>query len=444
MELFKKIIGNGLRILTSESDFSPLRPKLQQRVTGSAVCIEEMLEPVCLLGTLLLQSGYITANQYRRGLRRSSTFHLPLGRILVLQGVLSESVLAATLELAHRVSDSKISLKVAISLLKVSYAQFLPPLKVDDYDSGKGQYPAFALSDLFCFSERLTRSDALLAKEFALTEGGTFEEALLKLELATEASLGVANKLMCMVDRHEFNPSAVVSCFRRMNEPAIDEVCAIKGLEVVQPIEDLCAVIDETLQSARSSMELRESIKAMQNELLSTFSDDRESIGRQVFKPLCTVYLKIANSLFRNKEYLSAEQIYRHVLVLKSKSMSANDPGLVDCLTDLAGTLCAQQKFSEAVPPLRQIITILENNRNYDGPKLALYLHMLAGIYLQLGMFGEAEPLLGRALTVRECYLPEDDPGLSDVLRDYAYLLEKTNRNIESEKMYVQARSVSK
>jgi tetratricopeptide (TPR) repeat protein len=247
-----------------------------------------------------------------------------------------------------------------------------------------------------------------------------------------------------MVDRHEFSPSAVVSCFRRMNEPAGEEVCAIKGFELVQPIEDLCAVIDETLQSARSTMELRESIIAMQNELLSTFSDDHESIGRQVFKPLCTVYLKIANSLFRNKEYFSAEQIYRHVIVLKSKSMTADDPGLVDCLTELAGTLCAQQKFSEAVPPLRQIITILENNRNYDGPKLALYLHMLAGIYLQLGLFGEAEPLLGRALTIRECYLPDDDPGLSDVLRDYAYLLEKTNRNIESEKMYLQARSVSK
>ncbi|GAI12001.1 unnamed protein product, partial [marine sediment metagenome] len=75
---------------------------------------------------------------------------------------------------------------------------------------------------------------------------------------------------------------------------------------------------------------------------------------------------------------------------------------------------------------------------------LGTCLNMLAMIYFDQGFHKDAEPLLTRALTLKELHLGQEHPELADTLRDYAKLLAKTERNLEAEKVYFQARSILK
>jgi hypothetical protein len=51
--------------------------------------------------------------------------------------------------------------------------------------------------------------------------------------------------------------------------------------------------------------------------------------------------------------------------------------------------------------------------------------------------YADAEPLFGRALTIRELYLSANHPDISESLHDYGWLLYKTNREHEGQKLCV-------
>src|SRR5262249_21099921 len=83
------------------------------------------------------------------------------------------------------------------------------------------------------------------------------------------------------------------------------------------------------------------------------------------------------------------------------------------------------------------------NEKNGSDPKdLATSLNNLARILRDEGKYDQAEADYKRALALREKALGPNDPDVGAVLRNYAYLLHKMNREDEAAKLNARAQEI--
>jgi len=74
--------------------------------------------------------------------------------------------------------------------------------------------------------------------------------------------------------------------------------------------------------------------------------------------------------------------------------------------------------------------------------RLATTLNGLALLYTAYGLYAEAEPLYHRAVAIGEKALGPEHPYVATVLKNYADLLSKTDRNAEAERLEERARAI--
>jgi hypothetical protein len=98
-----------------------------------------------------------------------------------------------------------------------------------------------------------------------------------------------------------------------------------------------------------------------------------------------------------------------------------------------------RHKYDEAGVLFAQVVTIREATLGPEHPELANVLSRLAMADLLRGYYAEAEPPCLRALAILQKVSPPDYPALIEVLRNYAYLLRKTNRNAQAELLETRA-----
>lgn len=153
------------------------------------------------------------------------------------------------------------------------------------------------------------------------------------------------------------------------------------------------------------------------------------------------VFERLAHSYFRQGNFPQAQVIYERVLVHRLNQMGPSDPNLVTDLSNLAGTLLAQEKFDQAEPFVRRAVVILEG-QNQDPLKMAELLSILANIYMRQEKLTESESMLRRCYEIRKSHRVLDHPDLAQTLSDYAKLLRKMGRGEEAEVMYKQSLAI--
>lgn len=154
------------------------------------------------------------------------------------------------------------------------------------------------------------------------------------------------------------------------------------------------------------------------------------------------VFERLAHSYFRQGNFSQAQVIYERILVHRLNQFGPQDPVLVTDLSNLAGSLLAQDKHDQAEPFVRRAIAIAESTGKLEPLKMAELFSTLSIIYFKQERFDESEVLIRKSFEIRKKNLNKEDPDMAQILSDYAKLLRKMNRPQEAEVMYKQSLAI--
>lgn len=123
----QSLLKDGL--ITSDAAISALRNAAREGTT-----LDEALSKLGIqqggqtnkLGELLVESGLVTKEQLESSLGHGKTSGLPLGRVLVVTGVLSEQLLASALNAQILIRDKRVEREQAISSLRAAKERQVP------------------------------------------------------------------------------------------------------------------------------------------------------------------------------------------------------------------------------------------------------------------------------------------------------------------------------
>lgn len=190
----------ALRIVKEE------RKSFDNALQQLSVVIEEV--KINKLGQLLLASNFVTEEQLEEALAGSASTGLPFGRMLVLNGVINEAQLAATLNAQILIRDDKITKEQAVDGLKQARRR---QIAVEVPLMEKGFYrvqarDAIRLGELLSLAGLISESQLLNAVELGLISQKPLGQVLIELNLVSEEILKIALQLQDLVMKGTLRP----------------------------------------------------------------------------------------------------------------------------------------------------------------------------------------------------------------------------------------------
>ncbi|MBX9666547.1 MAG: hypothetical protein K2X93_02965 [Candidatus Obscuribacterales bacterium] len=215
----------ALRIVKAE------RKSFDNALKQLNIIIEEV--KINKLGQLLLASNFVTEEQLEEALTGSASTGLPFGRMLVLNGVINEAQLAATLNAQILIRDEKITKEQAIDGLKQARRR---QIAVEVPLMEKGFYrvqarDAIRLGELLSLAGLISESQLLNAVELGLISQKPLGQVLIELNLVNEDMLKVALQLQDLVSKGTLRPlqaSQVLVQVRETGKSIPDAVALIE------------------------------------------------------------------------------------------------------------------------------------------------------------------------------------------------------------------------
>lgn len=198
------------------------------------------------LGGLLMDSGLITKEQLEEAQHEGYASNLPLGRVLILKGVVSHSVLAKVLEVQRMIRDGNLTYVTGTKELR---SHTSPGTKmVPKQKSGTYQKRSIRLGEFLMLAGVLTESDLMNALELGLERKLTVGSALLELGLLTESVLEVALVLQGRILGGDMELPAAVRDLRKaagLSELPEDEAAPEQRV-VIGELLRKCGLVDES------------------------------------------------------------------------------------------------------------------------------------------------------------------------------------------------------
>ncbi len=163
----------------------------------------KMPVPSNRLGELLKAAGIISYKHLEDGLRKSMETGLPLGRVLVSLGVMTQSTLISALAAQRLVRDGKLERNKAIYALKAAHLRSAPieeTLREQNINPQALAAP-FGLGELLLMGGVITDTQLTTAKEIELVETRPLEQVLLDCGFIIEPTYNAAMQLLQMISQ---------------------------------------------------------------------------------------------------------------------------------------------------------------------------------------------------------------------------------------------------
>lgn len=185
------------------------------------------------LGQLLIASNFVTEEQLELALADSASTGLPFGRMLVLNGVLTEAQLAATLNAQILVRDEKITIDQAVDGLKQARRR---QIAVEVPLMEKGFYKVQArdsirLGELLSLAGLISEQQLLNAVELGLVSQKALGQVLIESNLVPEETLKVALQLQELVSKGTLKPMQASQVLVQVNETGMAITDAVRLIE---------------------------------------------------------------------------------------------------------------------------------------------------------------------------------------------------------------------
>lgn len=189
--------------------------------------------PVDKLGQLLYEAEIVTREQLSLAMQRSLSTGLPLGHMLGLDNVVSDSLLSQALAIQTRLRDEMMTREEAIKALRDAAGLTGQPAAVDGAASLAFQQPrkrGVRLGEMMVMAGLLTDTDVMNALEWGLINNQPIGHVLAKKANVKQEVIDAALALQQIVDQGKLDVSKACECLARV---------AATGTSVESAIEDL-------------------------------------------------------------------------------------------------------------------------------------------------------------------------------------------------------------
>lgn len=161
---------------------------------------ERTLKSSSRLGTLLVEAEIINQTQLDDTQEMSYETGIPLGRMLCLNGIISEQRLALALELQRKLRDQEITKEDAVEILANRKAKNVgtehPKLVVEKMEGGERKaLKKVKLGEMLLLSGLITELDVMNALEHSLTQSKPMGEVLAEHGLVPQSLIELAAEL---------------------------------------------------------------------------------------------------------------------------------------------------------------------------------------------------------------------------------------------------------
>ncbi len=199
----------------------------------------EYFELTNRLGQLLRDSDLVSAETIDEALQTCFTTGLPLGRILVLKGVISDSVANAAVSSQILVRDKKIDREQAVAALKSAAERHTSIEESLDFHGFLQQKSAktVRLGELLMMAEMVSDIDLLSSVEKGLVDDIPIGQVLVDARLITQATLDQALQMQGLVNSFEITPkqgAEVVKMLRLHDIPVAKALAEVKKKDEVE------------------------------------------------------------------------------------------------------------------------------------------------------------------------------------------------------------------
>ena len=186
------------------------------------------------LGELLLASNILPQAQLDTAMRTSQATGLPLGRLLVSLGVLSDEVLATALNAQILIRACRVTRSQAISGLKACYERLAP---FETTLSNQGFYrgpsrPTVRLGELLVSADLISEEDVLQALEESLKQEQSVGHILIQNKVMTVRMMNHALALQEMVSNETVSPKQAAVVLNALNKTDQSREDVLAFLEV--------------------------------------------------------------------------------------------------------------------------------------------------------------------------------------------------------------------
>lgn len=171
------------------------------------------------LGELLTTAGFVSEAQLDDALIKSKSSGVPFGRILVLNGVMSESLLSSALNAQILVRDNKVTKEQAVRGLRAARQRQIA-VELPLIESGYYRLPArhtIRLGELLVLAGLMTENELMYAIEIGLLNKKPIGQVLIELQYIPKEVLEAALELQQQVASGEANPIWAASRLTEIN-----------------------------------------------------------------------------------------------------------------------------------------------------------------------------------------------------------------------------------
>lgn len=131
-------------------------------------------------------------------------------------------------------------------------------------------------------------------------------------------------------------------------------------------------------------------------------------------------------------DYKAAESYLKRALEINKKALGINPSSFASTLNNLGLLYKTLGDYKAAEDYYKQALEIRRKALGEEHPVYASSLYSLGSLYYEMGDFKAAEPFYIQALAIRKKALGEEHPNFLSTKNAFAYLLLKTNRELEA------------
>jgi len=196
------------------------------------------------LASLLLDAGILAQKEIQAAEARSKETAMPLGRTLVLMGLLSPSVMATALDAWVYLRRNKLTVEEAVLGIKIAHTRRIS-IEQALVQEGRRKPRAdhsLRLGELFSMAGVLSETDRLWAVETSLEDGLLYGETLMDNSLASAEDVDAALELQQMVDATQVTAEQAAEILKcvKVQGLAVKEA----GQHLLQTGSDVVALLD--------------------------------------------------------------------------------------------------------------------------------------------------------------------------------------------------------
>jgi hypothetical protein len=210
------------------------------------------------LADLLLEAGVLLEKQLKAASERSKETDVPIGRTLVLMGLVSPSVMATALDAQVSLKRNALTRQEAVLGIKIACARRVSleqALIMEGINQAKPQ-GWLRLGELFAMAGMLSESDSLWAVETSLEDGRPFGEILKSVGLVTDTELDAALELQRFVSENHVTAeqaSEILKCVKEYQIPVKDGCKQLRhtGSQVVSLLKMAGIVPEQQIEAVK-------------------------------------------------------------------------------------------------------------------------------------------------------------------------------------------------